>query len=115
MRSLFSVRLIVVQKIVDCPILVITQNRAKINVPDTIEDILLYIRVFCRQLLDQFLDKSAFRPCAPALDGAGLSKAAGALNKMQIIVTAPCLDIRLSADCHVAMIRNSIPPLHPSG
>lgn len=79
------------------PILFIADHRIEIDILYAPENIFLNIRILLPKLPDQFLDLRALGALLGSATGcAVLRKAAGALDKVQIVVIHPVDDVLLS-------------------
>ena len=72
----------------------IADHGTQIDIPHTVENIRLDDITCLTKLRDQFFHLIALRRLVTAARRTMLGKAAGTLDKMQVILVTPCLDIR---------------------
>ena len=76
-------------------ILFISHNCINIYILYALENVALYKRIHLFQVTDQFLDFYTFGAIFVIAGSAGICKFTCTLNKMEIIVVTPCLNIIL--------------------
>ena len=85
-------------------LILVRDHRRQVYILYASENILLDLRIFVRQLFDQFLDLYPFRAhSALTLTGFGrtiVGKFASALNKSEPVVVPPRFDVILSDKVH---------------
>ena len=74
-------------------ILLVANNGINIDVLNAFENIAFYKRVHLLQVADQFLNLHTLGAVLVVAGGTGICKLACALDKMQVIVIPPCLDV----------------------
>ena len=74
----------------------ITDHSVQVDVLHTAEDILLNVRILLAKLPDQILDLRALGALlCTAAGSTAFRETAGTLDKVQVVVITPCLDIVL--------------------